>query len=91
MRFRLRRNVRPSPSEAPAAPSDPTFNPISKDMVSQLSAVLIKIVGESVRGKVLRAALIGGISAATFYATDPGPPVVSDPTPAPPAVVATHQ
>ena len=56
------------------------FGPVSKDLITQLSAILVKVVTESVRGKALRAGLIGAIAAAAFYAQDAPPPVVSDPT-----------
>lgn len=57
------------------------FTPASKETMDQLSLVLLKIVGESVNGKLLRAILVGGISAATFYAQDPGQPPAVNPAP----------
>jgi len=86
VRFKIRRRPRPE-----AAPSEPIFNPMSKELVGSIAAVLIKVVGESVRGKLLRAALIGAVSAGAFYATDPGAPVVSNPTGAAPPAVSTGQ
>jgi hypothetical protein len=56
----------------PRAVEGSVFSPASKETTDQLTIVLIKLIGETVHGKLLRAALVGAVSAGTYYATDTG-------------------
>lgn len=50
------------------------FKAVSPELIDLLMSVLIRIVGESVKDRIVRAVLIGILSAASSYVSIESPP-----------------